>query len=385
MKADIYFIQFLKNDEISVGVGGIETLITYLCPLLESLGHEVTVYQCAGHAFESTYGNARVISIPRYPGPGMSNEKLAQQFRDIARNRAGMDKRIEIFAADFFAVKNNNPLAICVQNGLAWDAAIELITPKRIYHNSIGEKIFRYRCQLRGLRRFETCYNRVAVDLYFLNWYRSFRGPNFKGRLFYNPNPAPVADWNYDREDKSTARPLRIIFARRMVPEKGSRIIADVFKRILSERPDIEITLAGEGPDEKLLRNVFLNDKRVSIITYRTDDALAVHRKHDIAIIPSLCGEATCLSILEAMAAGCAVIATNMGGTITEIINGFNGVLCWPTKESLYEALLKLIDSPEERLRMQKRGWETSQKSFSLQQWQAQWKYIIETIVEKSV
>jgi glycosyltransferase involved in cell wall biosynthesis len=278
-------------------------------------------------------------------------------------------------------VRNNNPRAICVQNGLAWDADIRLLTGKKIYHTPLGERIFRYRCQLRGLRRFETCYNRVVVDLYFLNWYRSFRGSNYQGRLFYNPNPAPASEWNILREEKVKSEvPLRIIFARRMVAEKGTRVIVEVFAQLLKLRPTLRMTLAGEGPDAGFLKKTFLGDNRVTVTSYETADALKVHKEHDIAVIPSLCGEATCLSVLEAMASGCAVVATNMGGTITEIIDGFNGLLCWPDRDSLFEALLRLVDFPEERLRMQKAGWETSQTAFSLKQWQDRWKQVISTV-----
>jgi Glycosyltransferase len=382
VKADIYFIQFLKDDAVSVGGGGIGTLISHLCPLLEELGHEVTVYQCAGRDFDVRWGNTRVIGVSGYPGVGRPNEKVVQNLRDIALRQAGIRERIEIFAGDFFAIKNNNPYAICVQNGLAWDADIKILTNNKIYHSALGENIFRYRCQLRGLRRFEACYNRVAVDLYFLNWYRSFRGPAVKGRLFYNPNPAPLSDWDKAREMKTTVNdPLKIIFARRFVPEKGTRVIAEVFKRLLEVRPNLEITLAGEGPDERFFIDTFAQDRRVTITSYKTEDALKIHRSHDIAVIPSLCGEGTCLSVLEAMAAGCAVVATNMGGMITEIIDGFNGILCWPTKDTLLEGLLKLIDSPEERLRMQKAGWETSQTSFRLSLWKDRWRLIMETVV----
>jgi glycosyltransferase involved in cell wall biosynthesis len=383
MKAYIYFIQFLKDDEASVGGGGIGTLISYLCPLLERMGHEVTVYQCAGHPFRSRYGNTQVIGIPMYPGKGLPNEKVVQHFRETARKTAGTDERIEIFAADFFAAKNNNPLAVCIQNGIAWDADISVLTPKHIHHTALGEKLFRYRCQLRGLRRFETCHNRVAVDLYFLNWYRSFRGPNFAGRIFYNPNPAPAAAWDISREERAkSGEPLRIIFARRMVPEKGTRVIAAVFKKLLGLRSAIEITLAGEGPDERFFADTFSNDRRVTITSYKAEDALIIHQGHDIAVIPSICGEATCLSVLEAMAAGCAVVATNMGGTITEIIDGFNGILCWPTEDSLLEGLLKLIDYPVERLEMQRRGWEISQKSFGVKQWEKRWTVIIGEMID---
>lgn len=385
MNADIYFIQFLKDDERSVGGGGIGTLISLMCPLLEEMGHNVTVYQCAGHTFDVKWGNTRVVGLPEYPGPRRPNEKVVQNLRNIAMKQSGAKERIEIFAADFFSVKNDNPYSICVQNGLAWDASIDILTPNKIYHNPTGEKIFRYRCQLRGLRRFETCYNRVAVDLYFLNWYRSFRGTNIKGRLFYNPNPAPTAEWNEQREKLNNRHPLKIIFARRIVLEKGTRIITDVFKELLALRPNLEITIAGEGSDEVFIKKAFSNEKRVTLTLYKTEEALHVHQKHDIAVIPSLCGEATCLSVLEAMAAGCAVIATNMGGMITEIIDGFNGILCPPTKESLLEGLLKLIDNSEERLRIQKRGWETSQTAFSLTHWQTRWREIIYTVLEKGI
>jgi glycosyltransferase involved in cell wall biosynthesis len=354
-----------------------------LCPLLETLGHEVFVYQCAARHFKSKHGNAEVIGIPVQPGKGMPNEKVVRHFRKIARKNTGTKERVEIFAADFFAVKNNNPLAICIQNGLAWDSDITLLTPRKMHHTPLGEKLFRYRCQLRGLRRFETCYNRVAVDLYFLNWYRSFRGPSVKGRLFYNPNPAPAAHWDPNREMQITSdEPLKIIFARRFAPEKGTRMIAAVFKRLLRIRPNIEITLAGEGPDDRFLNDVFSDERRVTITSYEVEDALKVHRNHDIAVIPSLCGEATCLSVLEAMAAGCAIIATNMGGTITEIIDSFNGILCWPTEDSVLESFLKLIDAPEERLRIQKWGWETSQKSFGLEMWKNRWTGIIGEIID---
>lgn len=381
MKASIYFIQFLKDDEVSVGGGGIGTLISYLCSLLNEMGHEVTVYQCASHAFTSSYGNAHVVGIPRYPGRGLSSERVVHHFRELARTHSGTDGRIEIFAADFFSVKNNNPLAVCIQNGLAWDADIKLLTHRHIHYTPLGEKLFRFRCQVRGIRRFETCYNRVASDLYFLNWYRSFRGPNFKGRLFYNPNPAPPAEWDTQREHKDNSQPLSIIFARRLVPEKGTRMIGKVFRKLLKLRPNLRITLAGEGPDELFLKDVFSGDVRVTVTSYRTEDALMIHRDHDIAVVPSLCGEATCLSVLEAMAAGCAVVATNMGGTITEIIDGFNGFLCWPTHDSLLDALLKLIDFPEERLRMQRFGWETSQRAFGLQIWKERWKQIINEVI----
>ncbi len=384
MKAIIYFIQFLKDDGISVGGGGIGTLISYLCPILEEMGHEVTVYQCAARPFDVMWGSTRVVGVPGYPGVVGSNAKVVQSLRNLANKQLGKDGKLEIFAADFFAIKNSNPLAICVQNGLAWDAAIDLLTLKKMDHTPLGETIFRYRCQFRGLRRFETCLNRVAVDLYFLNWYRSFRGTNYNGQVFYNPNPAPLSEWDDSRDKLTGKEPVRIIFARRFFPEKGTRIIADLFTDLLQKRPDIRITMAGEGEDDAFLKSKLAGDPRVSFICYRTEEALDVHRQHDIAVIPSLCGEATCLAVVEAMSAGCAVLATNMGGMITQIIDGYNGILCWPTAESIKDGLLRLLDFPEERRVIQKKGWETSQAAFNILNWKKRWREIIAKVIESN-
>lgn len=157
MLADIYFgpEELIRQDR-TIGGGGIGTLTNLLCPLLAEMGLQTTVYQSSDASNEFAHGDLRVVNIPLKPSSKYSNEHVVNQFRKIAAQRAKKADRIELFVADFFSVRNDNPLAIAVQNGLAWDAAIENLTPNRLYHNALGEKIFRYRCQLRGLRRFET-------------------------------------------------------------------------------------------------------------------------------------------------------------------------------------------------------------------------------------
>ena len=102
--------------------------------------------------------------------------------------------------ADYFWSPNRNPLAIAVQQGLFWDAEIAQLTRKKLFRTRAGERMFRLSRQLRGVKRFENCYNRVAVDLYFVNWYRSFRGIKTTGRIWHNANPVPRVDWNSDRD-----------------------------------------------------------------------------------------------------------------------------------------------------------------------------------------
>lgn len=378
MVVDIFFEQFLKEGGNGIGGGGIGTEISYLCPALAGAGYSVTVYQCAEKSFETEFGGVPVIAALPRPKIGLPTEVVVKRLRELAATRAAKGPRVEIFMADFFSEKNDNPLAIAVQQGLSWDADINLLTHKSYFRRGYGERVFRASRQLRGLKRFETCFNRVAVDLYFINWYRSFRGSKLRGRVYYNPNPAPDTQWT-----RSDARPdpIRIIFARRLVPEKGTGLAAEVLAELLQLRPNVRLTIAGEGAERERLASVLGKDSRVEFISYDASVSLEVHARHDIALVPSLCGEGTSLSIAEAMAAGCAVVATNMGGVITQIIDGYNGLLCWPNRQSILAALLDLIDHPDKLLTMQRRAHEVAKSAFGLSAWKRKWLEILDEVV----
>ena len=69
--------------------------------------------------------------------------------------------------------------------------------------------------------------------------------------------------------------PVRILFARRLVPEKGTRLISRVFEKLLKERANVQITIAGEGKDRELMAENFRGESRVSFCTYKTDESIA--------------------------------------------------------------------------------------------------------------
>ena len=383
MKINIYFTEFLKENGKDVGGGGIGTQLAFLCPLLDQLGYEATVYQCFHKSLETSFGKTTVIGLPDYPGPNRPTKEVVKHFRAVAEARAKSSERIELFGADFFSVRNDNPLAISIMQGLAWDAPIEILTSKRIFRTAKGEKALRLRKQIQGIEYFENCYNRVVADLSFLNWYRSFRGPQYEGKVWYNPNPAVPVPWDVSRDATTNrGKPLRIIFARRLVPEKGTRLAIEVFKNLLALYPNIEITIAGDGIDKALFAQMFSDDRRVTVTSYDPEHATAFHKDFDIAFVPSVCGEATSFSILEAMSAGCAVVATNMFGIITEIISMHNGVLCFPDKHSLVEGVTFLIEHPEKRREIQENAWKSSQEGFSLERWKERWTSILRDVTE---
>ena len=121
-------------------------------------------------------------------------------------------------------------------------------------------------------------------------------------------------------------------------------------------------------------------NRNVHFISYSPEESLTIHQCHDIAVVPTCGSEGTSLSLLEAMAAGCAVIASNVGGMTNIILDGYNGLMISPDVDELAMALLRLIDDIALRTRIAQKGRETVIESFSFEKWKTKWLQLIEEI-----
>jgi len=174
---------------------------------------------------------------------------------------------------------------------------------------------------------------------------------------------------------------IRILFARRFCEFRGTRIMAEAAKNILACHSNVQFTFAGEGPDEKWLKEFFADEACVKFLKYLPNEALNIHLKQDIAVIPSLASEGTSLSAAEAMGAGCAVVATDIGGITNMIIDGYNGLLVSPNVSELISALVQVLERPEFMRQLGANAYCVASKGFSLDQWQARWQRVIETVI----
>jgi glycosyltransferase involved in cell wall biosynthesis len=184
----------------------------------------------------------------------------------------------------------------------------------------------------------------------------------------------------------------------RISPEKGVHVLIDAFKHVLRKYPRIQLDIIGprwvafkpfiDPLDKDLcLKKLngffekpasyfqFLKDKlspaddgKVNFIGAIPHHALLYYyRRSDILINPSLC-EAFGMSLVEAMACRCPVIATRVGGMIDIISEGQNGVLVErDDPKALAEAILELLCNPERRQAM---GIHGRQKILELFTWQ---------------
>ena len=168
----------------------------------------------------------------------------------------------------------------------------------------------------------------------------------------------------------------RFVQAGRLIEKKGLPVTLRAFATFQGKYPNATLTIAGEGPMLGELQHVArqLNvDARVSFTGFISQEQLrdSYFRSH-IFLHPSQTGrdgnqEGVPNSMLEAMASGLPVFATQHGGIPEAIENGVSGVLV-PERdhETLARASLNAAQDPGFLSRIARSGAEVVRRNFDL-------------------
>ena len=149
---------------------------------------------------------------------------------------------------------------------------------------------------------------------------------------------------------------IRVVTIARLSDEKGLSVLVMAAERVLASRPSVAFTVHGDG---YLRGDLTVQIERAGLEAhvhlngaFSRQDLPAIMSGADIFALPSLT-EGYPLSIVEAMAWGVPVVATNVGGVPELIRHGVNGLLCAAgDPDSLASALLALVDDPVRALEM---------------------------------
>lgn len=136
----------------------------------------------------------------------------------------------------------------------------------------------------------------------------------------------------------------------RLSPQKDPLTFIQCASQVAAELPGVHFVVAGDGPlrgeAEKKIQNLNLQS-RFSVLGLR-DDVPSILRLFDVFLLTSR-WEGQPLVVLEAMAAGCPVVATGIDGTKEIIQNGWDGYLFPPgDSDSAARAVIHLLNHPGE-------------------------------------
>ncbi|HZB22655.1 MAG TPA: glycosyltransferase family 4 protein [Gaiellaceae bacterium] len=151
-------------------------------------------------------------------------------------------------------------------------------------------------------------------------------------RVSVLPNPAPGVPPLPSRENLRAEVGFddkTLVFAGRLGPQKALGVLLQALTRV----PDVALVVAGDGPEraalERQARDLGI-DRRVSFLgAVPREQVLRLFRAADASVLPSAWGNFP-HTVVEALAVGCPVIATAVGGVPEVVRDGANGLLVAP-------------------------------------------------------
>jgi len=154
-----------------------------------------------------------------------------------------------------------------------------------------------------------------------------------------------------------------------LVAQKGQHHLVDAAAIVLRAVPDARFVILGEGElrpalEEQIKRKHL--ERHVFLAGFRPD-VLELLKGVDLFALSSL-QEGLCTSLVDAMAASKASVATRVGGVPEVVADGETGLLVPPRDhEALAEGIIALLKDSAQRTRMGEAGLTRARKLFTVE------------------
>ncbi|MGQ9465214.1 MAG: glycosyltransferase family 4 protein [bacterium] len=170
----------------------------------------------------------------------------------------------------------------------------------------------------------------------------------------------------------------KILFVGRFEPRKGLKYILMAFPKIVKEFPEAKLIIVGEGFLEHYYRRYIENHIKANVIFvgYVSPEELPhYYASCDIYCSPATGAESFGIVLLEAMATGKPIVASDIPGYRTILSDGVEGLFFEPgNSDALAEKIIYLLKHPELRKQFGKMGREKAVKY--------DWKIVTEKVLD---
>lgn len=160
--------------------------------------------------------------------------------------------------------------------------------------------------------------------------------------------------WGGNPRPRKPTPGKRVICVANLRPEKRHDVLIRAFAVATRQHPDAELILVGDGPLRMTLEGQVreLNLTERVTFTGAVADVWPLLAEADVFALSSQY-ETLGIAVLEAMAAGLPAVVTGVGGLLDVVEAGVTGLVVPAERpDEFAAALVQLLDSPAERLRM---------------------------------
>jgi phosphatidylinositol alpha-mannosyltransferase len=317
--------------------GGVQGQVLGLARALRATGHPTRVLAPADGVPPDAGVTALGVSVPT-----AANGSVAPVAPDVS---AQLRTIRAIRDEDFDVLHLHEPLA----PGPTMTALLVNAVPMiGTFHAAGDSASYRYAAPVlrRALRRLR---HRVAVSPDAEKLARGYLGGEYE--LLHNG----IEVERYATGSVAETTGPTIFFCGRHEPRKGLAVLLEALQHLPA---DVHVWVGSDGPETERLQAAYAGDPRIEWLGRISHDEKAARlRGADVFCAPALMGESFGVVLLEAMAAGTAVVASDLDGYRNVATDGADALLA-PVGDAsaLADALRRVLDDERRRAELVEAG-----------------------------
>lgn len=355
------------------GFGGIGTYTHYHARALSRLGHEVHVFAGTQKAERRTYRDGHV-TVTRMRGVGMVERLLPglgrlglhwfqNRLQNAANSFAAIRRELQRGRFDVVEMPECGGEGAILNHFLDLPTVVRLHSPAELimasYPSKASDRMLTAmveRLGMTGARALSACSSWLAQEV---------RRRGLTDRpITVIPNGIDLSVFDQDEgidihERFGVPRDrCKIFFANRLEQRKGIHVVRDMLVPVLEKHPEVVFVLAGADPDalvtkelQPMLDERGLGGRLFHLGRLPLQEVRACLKQCEIFLLPSIWENAP-YSLLEAMSAGKAIVASDCGGVPEMVRHEIDGIVAHTGDALSFVRAIARLQSPSLRARL---------------------------------